>query len=384
MVNLPRKLEEKLQKRKDNGAFRELTDVHKLTDFSSNDYLGLAKSWDSFHKSLNVDHPIESQMGSTGSRLLSGNNNLYTSSEEYLAKVFKVEAALIYNSGYDANIGLFSSIPQREDIVLYDAYVHASIRDGLSLGKAKNYPFRHNDLDHLESLILRQIEKRYDGGELYVVTESVFSMDGDNPNLKDLVVLCNKYSCRLVVDEAHAFGLYGSSGLGKITEFGLIDNIFAVVITFGKALGNHGAAVLGTGNLKSYLVNFSRSFIYTTALPAHTILNIVSAIDFLQTNAGQERRKTLFNNITYFQKQICNFKLEESFLSSASAIQSCVISGNLKVRKVSNHLKTKGFDVRPILYPTVPKGLERLRFCLHSFNTQKEIETVLLELSKVI
>ena len=202
-MNLPKKLTNKLKTRKDNNSLRTLKAPSNLIDFSSNDYLGFAKS-DSIFKQTHqflMDKNIL-QNGATGSRLLSGNHALYTQIEHQLCTFHQSESALIFNSGYDANIGFFSSIPQRGDVILYDEFIHASIRDGIQLSNAKAYKFKHNDIADLENQMKRN--RNHIEGEVYIVTESVFSMDGDSPDLKALSEYCSQEGYYLVVDEAHA------------------------------------------------------------------------------------------------------------------------------------------------------------------------------------
>ncbi|RYE11960.1 MAG: aminotransferase class I/II-fold pyridoxal phosphate-dependent enzyme, partial [Sphingobacteriales bacterium] len=230
--------------------------------------------------------------GATGSRLITGNHSLYDEAEELIAGFHKAESALIFNSGYDANVGFFSSVPQKGDIVLYDEYIHASIRDGISLSNASAYKFPHNDANALYKLVERH---RVKAQELYIITESVFSMDGDTPNLLTFADMAKRYKCRLVIDEAHALGVFGTTGEGLAHVHCNPDDIFARIVTFGKALGCHGAAVLGSADLKSYLINFARSFIYTTALPPHSLATIISAYRLIQQ--GEATRTALHNII---------------------------------------------------------------------------------------
>src|SRR5690606_7718543 len=251
-----------------------------------------------------------------------------------------------------------SSVPQKEDVVLYDEYIHASIRDGMRLSNAKAYKFKHNDLSHLESLISRHKD---DAGEIYIVTESVFSMDGDSPDLVQLIRLSEKHHCRLIVDEAHALGVFGNTGEGLLQQLGMQDNVFARIMTFGKGLGCHGAAVLGSAQLKDYLVNFARSFIYTTALPPHSLATIYTAYSHLKNNTSIKNR--LIDNISFFTSKIDELSLSNYFIPSSSAIHCAVIPGNEKVKNISSVLQQKDFDVKAILSPTVPEGQERLRFC---------------------
>ncbi|MBM6498827.1 aminotransferase class I/II-fold pyridoxal phosphate-dependent enzyme [Flavobacterium macrobrachii] len=381
MVNLPKILSDKLEKREQNNAFRKLPVYKDLVDFSSNDYLGFAKSETIFNQTH--EYLLENNIkinGATGSRLISGNHNLYQITEEVLAHFHKSETALIFNSGYDANVGFFSSVPQRNDVILYDELCHASIRDGILMSNAKSYKFQHNNFENLEKLITTQLETRNSKPEtFYIVTESVFSMDGDSPNLEELVTLCQKYNCYLVIDEAHALGVFGNHGEGLLQSQGLQDKVFARIMTFGKGLGCHGAAILGSQELKNYLVNFARSFIYTTGLSPHSVATILIAYQNLISE--KEAIEKLKNNIQFFNQEKLQMSLKPMFVYSKSAIQCAIIPGNEKVKAIATQLQENGFDVKAILSPTVPEGQERLRFCLHSYNSEKEISDVLKQLS---
>lgn len=387
---LPKKLQTKLDQRSAANALRKLDSsslegLGKVVDFSSNDYLGFAKNEEIFFRANEIleEHKLQ-QNGATGSRLLSGNHKIYELAEAFIAKTHQVEAALIFNSGYDANVGFFSSVPQRGDVILYDEFIHASIRDGIQMSHAKAYKFKHNYLEDFERLLAKQDEMlkqvQHDAHTIYVVTESVFSMDGDSPDLKAMTDLCEKFGANFIVDEAHAIGVFGT---------GLIDNLqleqrVTRLVTFGKAMGCHGAAILGSADLKEYLVNFARSLIYTTALSPHSVATILASYK----HAAREAEETqsdfikLNSTIQFFRKQVKEKNLQKYFITSDSAIQSAIISGNDRVKSISQKLKEKGFDVKAILSPTVPAGEERLRFCLHSYNTQSEIETVLELLAK--
>ena len=383
MTDLPQKLQNKLHERANDGSLRQLCVPAGLVDFSSNDYLGFAKNESLFSKTfqLLLKHNI-SENGATGSRLLTGNHILFQELESVLAQTHNVENALVFNSGYDANIGFFGCVPQRGDFVFYDELIHASIRDGLQLSHAKSYKYGHNDLSDLKEKIKKTISENGDS-IVYVVTESVFSMDGDSPDLKQLANFCTSEGYHLIVDEAHAVGVMGKKGLGLVQELGLEKALFARIVTFGKALGTHGAAILGSNALRDYLINFSRSFIYTTALPPHDIVGILSSYEFLAVE-GVAQGDQLIENISYFKGQSKKQKWSGNLIGSDSAIQSVIIPGNEKIRKISKKLRDDGFDVKAILSPTVPEGKERLRFCLHSFNSKEEIGLVLQLLSKYI
>ncbi len=382
MQNLPLKLKKSLESRKNEESFRSLGFSKDITDFSSNDYLGCASSQVIFsqaHEILVQNKLLKN--GATGSRLLTGNYPLYEKTESFLAEFHQTEAALIFNSGYDANIGFFSSVPQRGDIIFYDELVHASIRVGISMSHAKAYKFRHNNLEDLRNNIAR-IAEIQESTAVYIVTESVFSMDGDTVDLISLADFAGKNKFLLIVDEAHATGVFGKKGRGLVQESKIREKVFARINTFGKALGCHGAVVLGSKDLKDYLINFSRSFIYTTALPPHAVATILAAYRYLDKN--QSPLKELKQNIDFFKAQINENKLRQFFISSDSQIHCCFIPGNENIKKIAQKLEKQGFEVKPILSPTVPKGKERLRFCVHSYNTKEEIAAVLKLLYKFV
>ncbi|MCV9927690.1 pyridoxal phosphate-dependent aminotransferase family protein [Flavobacterium sp. LS1R49] len=391
-MKLPENLTQKLAVRKQNNALRQLTDINALIDFTSNDYIGFSKSAAIFNKTHQYLLDTQKiQNGATGSRLISGNHSLYQITETFIAQFHESEAALIFNSGYDANVGFFGSVPQRNDVILYDELSHASIRDGILMSNAKSYKFNHNDFEDLERLILKYQRAVIPSGvegeaailnSIYIVTESVFSMDGDCPNLEELVVLSEKYNCYLVIDEAHALGVFGEKGEGLVQFLGLHNRIFARVMTFGKGLGCHGAAVLGSEELKEYLVNFARSFIYTTGLSPHSVATIFIA--YQQLVVEKEIIEKLRGNIVCFNQEKKLLGLQPMFVRSKSAIQSAIIPGNENAKAVAEKMQEKGFDVKAILSPTVPEGQERLRFCIHSYNTHEEITGVLTLLSSFV
>jgi len=382
MKKLPKKIALKIKYRIENNALRSLDATTDLIDFSSNDYLGFSKSetiFEEAHRYLIANQLKEN--GATGSRLLSGNHQLYDSVEAMLCKFHESEAATIFNSGYDANIGFFSSVPQRGDIILYDELIHASIRDGITMSNAKSYKFKHNSIVHLEEMLKRV---RHDGA-VYVVTESVFSMDGDSPNLTAMTNLCQKYKTYMVVDEAHATGVFGKKGCGEVQRLGIQNAIFARIVTFGKALGCHGATILGSNELRQYLINFARSLIYTTALPPHAVATIKVAYDVMMKEDGKEsQQEKLQQNIRYFKTELTHHNLLDKFIDSNSAIHCCIIKGTKNVKLIAHKLQEKGFDVKPIISPTVPKNQERLRFCLHAYNSEQEIKDVVSLLSTFV
>lgn len=380
MNHFPKNLSAKLEIRKQNNALRKLPLPNDLIDFASNDYIGFSKNkiiFKEIHQYLIENNFI--QNGATGSRLISGNHKVYQETEDFIAQFHQSETALIFNSGYDANVGFLGSVPQKGDLILYDELCHASIRDGIQLSNAKAYKFKHNDFEDLEKLIERFQTQLT---EVYIVTESVFSMDGDSPNLEELVTVSNKYNCYLVVDEAHALGVFGEKGEGLVQMLGLQDQVFARIMTFGKGLGCHGAAIVGSQELKDYLVNFARSFIYTTGLSPHSVATILIAYQHLESE--KQTINKLRENIIHFNQKKNLLGLKPMFVRSKSSIQSAIIPGNQNVKSIAKQIQEKGFDVKAILSPTVPEGQERLRFCIHSFNSKEEISEVLGLLSTFV
>ncbi len=362
----PAFLTDALNKRTVENSLRILKTDYPLIDFSSNDYLGFS-TLGLLQKEIQTLHP-SFKTGSSGSRLISGNSKLFQEIEDDIAKFHHSESALIFNSGYDANIGLLSSVPQKGDLILSDELIHASLIDGIRLSYATHYKFKHNSVEALESLLERYKENFK---EIYIVVESVYSMDGDCSPLKAYVELCNKYKAHLIVDEAHAIGFFGTKGKGLCNELHIENDCFARIYTYGKAMGCHGASVVGSEVLKNYLINFSRSFIYTTAMPEHSLLAIKAAYQLLENTKQIE---LLQNTISYFNSKL-NFS--NSFIQSTSAIHCKITSGNKQVQLVEETCWDKNLFVKSIKSPTVKEGLERIRVCLHAYNTTNQIDLLL-------
>lgn len=294
-----------------------------LVDFCSNDYLGFARSEVLRKKIQRMEAEYhDARIGSTGSRLISGNTRFCEELENRIAKFHHADAGLIFNSGYDANIGIFSSTPQRNDTIIYDQLVHASIRDGIRLSYARAFSFNHNDVEDLEKKLKAAT------GNIFVAVESIYSMDGDCAPLVEMSELCSRHGASLIVDEAHATGVFGKNGEGKVVELGIENKIFTRLHTFGKALGCHGAIVVGSETLRSYLINFARSFIYTTALPFHSLIAISCSYDLLELS--DKGRIDLKNKISYFLNQLSAISHQLLAIKSDSAIQ-CVIIPETKM-----------------------------------------------------
>ena len=365
-------LVDRLAAHQENGLLRQLKLVPQSTDFCSNDYLGFARS-PALKLLIHQVHTeqAETRNGATGSRLLAGHTLLAQELEEELAQFYQTEAALVFNSGYDANLGLLACLPRAGDTLLTDELIHASMIDGARLSYAARHRFRHNDLADVEAKLktTRESSKK---GQVFVAVESVYSMDGDVAPLRQLVDLCDQYNAALLVDEAHATGIYGPNGEGLVVAMGLQNRVLARVHTFGKALGVHGAAIVGPAVLRDYLINFARTFIYTTALPAHSLLAIQCAHRYRTSRADTQGQ--LQEQLAYFRQSVTHFLPNTTWTDSQSPIQCLILPGNDFTRQVAQQAQQVGLDVRAILSPTVPAGQERLRLCIHAFNTAEEID----------
>lgn len=358
MFNALSSFEEALEKRKQKGILRTLHSGQNGVDFYSNDYLGLAGNHD-FQSLLlkTVQQNPELLKGSTGSRLISGNTSMVTETEEFIAKEHQYEASLLLPSGYNANLALFSTLPNRHDTVIVDERIHRSVHDACKMSNARKIKFRHNDCVHLEDILKRQ------QGTVYIAVESLYSMDGDFSPLQEIANLAGKYNAGLIVDEAHAFGVFGS---GLVHRFQLQEKVLATVVTYGKALGTHGAAVLTNDVVKSYLINFASPFIYTTAAHDFLWMSISKGYEFLNDNHTASAQ--LQENIRTFRKANSQTPSHEN-----SPIQAIIIPDNGQLRMLTKTLSDNGILAYPIFSPTVKEGTERLRICLHSFNTEEEI-----------
>lgn len=346
-----------LDKRKDEGTLRSLRKPSQGIDFYSNDYLGLAGNPE-LHNLL-LEQIVEKPQllsGSTGSRLISGNTFEVNKTEKFIAEHHGSPSALLFQSGYNANLALLSTLPSRHDTIIVDELVHRSVHDACKMSNAAKLKFRHNDLENLEEKLKKQ--KKH----CYVAIESLYSMDGDLAPLQEIAELCGKYSASLLVDEAHAFGVFGN---GLVAQQQLQDKVLATVVTYGKALGAHGAAILTNELIKNYLVNFASPFIYSTSPQDWQWKTIKNNYNYLKnSNAASQ----LMENIRIFRKHGLPSPSSEN-----SPIQAIIIPDPFKLKKIQQTLSEKGFLTYAVYSPTVKAGAERLRICLHSFNTEEEI-----------
>lgn len=373
MSFIEERLNDELEKRRANYALRELKIIKGKIDFSSNDYLGFAQDAE-LKKNIVKRIGQLRKLGSGGSRLLTGNNSQIEKLEKEIADFHAADACLFFNSGYEANAGLISTVTKRGDTILYDELVHASLREGIRLSNAASFSFRHNATGDLE----QKLQKAE--GKKFIIVESVYSMDGDICPLQEIVDIAEKYATDIILDEAHATGVIGERGEGLAQTSHLHERIFARVHTFGKAIGFNGAGVLGKQVLKDYLVNFCRPFIYTTAPNLLQVAAVQEA--YLYLRQSEDLIRQLKENCDYFRHKMSRYK-QLQLLPSSSAIFSVVIPGNENVKLAATYLQNGGQDVRAILTPTVPAGEERLRICMHSFNTQLEIDRLVKLLEQI-
>lgn len=373
------KIEEFLFKREKEGLLRVLRPVSlrsngrivvnkkEYIDFSSNDYLGLS----GHPKLIEAGKRAIDEFGasSSASRLMSGDLQIHHLLEEKTAKFKNKEAALVFNSGYQANIGIISALYGKGDCIFSDRLNHASIVDGIILSGARLFRFNHNDATHLESLLKKERAKFKNA---LIATETIFSMDGDRCPLKELVSLKEKYNCQIFVDEAHATGVFGKNGSGVVEEEGLQDNIDFIMGTFSKALGSFGAYFAASKKAVDYLVNTCRSFIYSTALPPAVIACNLAAIELIKDEPL--RRSQLLENARYFRDSL---KAKGFEARGESQIVPLVIGENAKANNLASLLQDKGYWVLPIRPPTVPKHQARLRFSLTFNHNRKTLEKLI-------
>jgi 8-amino-7-oxononanoate synthase len=334
---------------------RSLVELHGI-DLCSNDYLGLAG-----HPELRaaVGQAVESsaRVGGTASRLLSGQTEGWRSLEEEFAQFAGTEAALFFGSGYAANMGLLSALVGRDDVVYSDVLNHASLIDGMRLSGARKVIYPHLDLNGLENSL------RQDAGAPWrriIVTESVFSMNGDVAPLKEMAVLAERFGAAMIVDEAHATGVQGKNGWGLAAEAGILPQVLATIHTCGKALGSAGAFVCGPAVIKDHLINHARTFIFSTALPPYFAEQIRAALKLVKRM--NEERQTLLKRSGRFNEALRQAGFDTG--ESASQIVPVIIGRNEDTLRAAERLQQEGFLVRAIRPPTVPTGKARLRFSL--------------------
>ncbi len=337
----------------------------KLLNLSSNNYLNFADNKKITQEFLNFAGNKYS-FGSASARLLTGTLPVYKELEELLSNLYNKDATLLYNSGYHANVGISSAINQKGDVIFSDKLNHASIIDGMRLSDGKFFRFPHNNMAALEKLLERE-RKNYKNA--FIITESVFSMDGDIEDLKRIIKLKKKYNCIMIIDEAHAFGVFGEKGLGVAEELGIIDDVDLIVGTFGKSVGSMGAFVTGSKTMINFLINKSRSFIFSTALPP---INIAFTKWIIENQFPKTKAKR--KNMLSIAKK----------MGSDSHIIPVVIGENKDTVDLCEVLFHNGYFTLPIRPPTVPVGTSRLRLSLTADIQEKDLTVLKEKINEVL
>ncbi|KAI0791196.1 PLP-dependent transferase [Abortiporus biennis] len=411
MSALDSKLKAALDSREQRQIRRRLADPSQdegLVDFHTNDYLSLCHSTDLRNRFLKKLQSSPDVLGSGGSRLLV-NGEAHSALEVRLAKFFNSPAALLFNSGFDANVGFFSCIPQPGDIMVYDEYIHASVHDGIRASRVgdTSYAFEHNSLTALGDLLLR-LMKEHPGlcrgdKSIFIAVESLYSMDGTLAPLAQIVemmeTLFPKGNGYAVVDEAHATGVYGPQCKGLVALLGLEQRVLARLHTFGKALAGSGAVVLTNTLIRDYMLNYARSLIYTTSLSYPNIISVDCSFDLLENGTAKKLATQLLNLSTHFSTLLLSLLSARSIppellslpqhlaaippntppvtVPSLARLPTPIIPVmTSRPRPLSAYLRAKGMNARPITWPTVPKGKDRIRVCLHAGNTREEVEAL--------
>ncbi|KAI7900824.1 pyridoxal phosphate-dependent transferase [Cokeromyces recurvatus] len=385
-MTLEIQLEAALHKRRQISKIRRLVvNPPEAIDFSSNDFLGLSHNITTSFRTayLRELNELPTMLGSTGSRLLDGNSAYCEALERQIANFHGSSSALIFNSGFDANAALFSTVPQSGDVIIYDELIHASVHEGMRTSRAgKCISFQHSNVQDFERII-KEVSEQYPRKNVFVAVETVYSMDGDIAPLKELVTILKRYwpnkeNGYLIVDEAHSTGVYGDHGRGIVSQLNLEDEIFARLHTFGKALASNGAVILGSETLRQYLINYARPLIYSTFMSFSSLASIKCAYDLLEKGETIPIQKHVHTLTQRFRNRI---QLPQgTLLPSSSPIQGVVLNGNESVRALASYLNNKGFLVKPICSPTVPIGKERVRICLHGHNTIKQVDKLVNEI----
>ena len=378
MNDLLRELERELEKLRSQNLYRSLTHPKGL-DFCSNDYLGLSRD-PNFRTA--ILEKLEQAAGpnsvsSPASRLLRGNTSRHQALEKRLSGFKGTEAALIFPTGYQTNIGVLTALVESQDRVLSDAQNHASIIDGLRLSGSQKIIFPHLDFEAVEDALIQP----HPEGKTFLVTESLFSMDGDVAPLEIYAELAKKYEAYLIVDDAHAVGVFGEErGSGLTERFGVEKRALAIVSTFGKAFGLFGAFVAGPQVVIDYLINRCRSFIFTTAVPPLLLYGVEAGLDLL--DAEPERRKRVCLLADRLRQRFKEAELDT--LQSAGPIVPVVLGKSERALAVAQRLQKKGLDVRAIRPPTVAAGTARLRISVHADHTEQQIDQLAKSVEKAI
>ena len=361
-----RAIRKALSEREKAGLLRRLETAPGGIDFCSNDYLGLARDRRLRRKIAALAADSAAPQGATGSRLISGNHPEIEALEARLAEFYSSEAALVFSSGFAANLGLLASLGGVVQTLVCDRLLHASAIDGGRLSGAERVIFAHNDMRDLKA----RLGELPSGETAAILVETVYSMDGDFAPLEEIAVLAEEHDAAVVVDEAHANGVLGPGGRGGVVAAGLQDRVLARLVTFGKTLGLQGGAVLCSRDLRDYLANFARSFVFSTGVSPLWSAGVQAACELLEELSAE--REQLQDNVAYFRERAA--ESAQPWLPGGSWIQCLRVPGVRRVVRVGGILRSRGLAALPIRAPTVSEGEERIRVCLHAYNTREEID----------
>jgi 8-amino-7-oxononanoate synthase len=349
------------------------TGGRRLVNFSSNNYLGLAN--DPRLREAAITAISEFGIGGGASRLISGTQSPHLRLERALAKWKGTEAALCFSSGYAAALGTIPALVSKGDVILLDKLCHASLIDGAKLSGAILRVFPHNHLGKLESH-LQWSQREHAGKRILIVTESVFSMDGDRAPLRELIELKKRFGALLLLDEAHAVGVIGPNGRGLAAAENLSEDVDVQMGTLSKALGTSGGYICSSRNLIDWLINRARSFIYSTAPPPAIVTAALAAVDFLASPEGEERRLLLWKRIRLMQEFLPRSELNKTSSDAYSAIFPWIVGDEQAAIDLASALQSEGFFVPAIRYPTVAKGAARLRITVTAAHDEDQIRVL--------
>lgn len=379
-------LKEKIEQLKSDGVYRKLPvnagpcdavinlNDKEVINLSSNNYLGLANNPRTKQAAINA---IEKYgVGAGAVRTIVGNYDLYEEMEETLAKFKREEAVMVYQSGFNCNAGTIQAITEKGDLIISDALNHASIIDGVKLSKADKAVFRHSDMEHLEEILK---EKRDQYKTVLIITDGVFSMDGDIAKLPEIVELAEKYNALTYVDDAHGSGVLGESGRGTVDHFGLHGRIDFTIGTLSKAIGVVGGYVAGNKTMKEWLSHRSRPILFSTALPPAAVGAIIESVNILMESTEYTDR--LWDNARYFKEQLSQLGFDTG--ESETPITPIMVGNEAKTMAFSKRLLEEGVYVSGIIFPTVPKGTGRLRCMITADHTKEQIDKAVSIFEKV-
>ena len=348
-------------------------DGKNMLNFSSNDYLNISTDRDLLNEFIEkYKNHEEFILSSTSSRLLTGTSSAYKKLEDNLAKIFNKEACLIFNTGYQCNLGVVSSLVNRDDVIFSDKLNHASIIDGMRLSSTQFFRYKHFDYNNLEELLIKH---RNEYKKAIIISESVFSMDGDIADIKKLIELKKKYNCLLMIDEAHAFGIYGKNLAGIADRDNLLNDVDIITATLGKSFASMGAFCVSNRTIIDYLINKANSFIFSTAIPPVNIMwsNFLIEEKFNIVKQKAEKLNTLIKEAHNYIKD-----------NGETQIVPVIIGENNKTVKIAEQLRAKGFYILPVRPPTVPVNTSRLRLSLTADITFDEFKTVIDTVKEVL